>query len=74
MPPPFHFIKFSVLKLTSFREAEILVLPDNDVIEYPDRNCLTRRLDLLRDLVILATWLNLPRWMVMLCGVLSYVE
>ena len=65
MPPPFHFIKFSVLKLASFRETEILVLSDNDVIENPDRNRLTSGLDLLRDLVILATWLNLPRWMVM---------
>ena len=58
-------MKFSVLKLASFREAEILVLPDDDVIEGPDRNCLTGGLDLLRDLVILAAWFGLSGRMVM---------
>ena len=65
---------FCFLELASFRKAEILVLSDNDVIEDPDRDRLAGGLDLLGDLVILAAGFDFPGWVVMLCGVLSYVE
>ena len=52
------------LKLASFRETEVLVLTDNDVVKDPDRNRLAGGLDLLSDLVVLAAGLDFSGRMV----------